>query len=174
MIYRLGERRMETVGDEYFIAPSADVIGSVRIGRWASVWFGAVLRGDNDWIQLGDGTNIQDGSVLHTDPDIPLVIGNNVTVGHQALLHACTVGDNCMIANGALVLDRAVIGRNTVIAAGALIPPGKIIPSGVVMMGSPAVVARNVSDKDVEMIRRAAEGYIQKAKHYRNDLTAQQ
>ena len=173
MIYRLGERRIQTVGDEYFVAPSADVIGTVRLGRWASVWFGSVLRGDNDWIQLGDSTNVQDGSVLHTDQGIPLVIGNNVTVGHQAFLHACTVGDDCMIANGAVVLDRAVIGNNSIIAAGALVPPGKVVPSGVVMMGSPAVVARSISDKDIEMIRRAASGYAQNAQRYRRDLQAQ-
>lgn len=173
MIYRLGERRIETVGEEYFVAPSADVIGTVRLGKWASVWFGAVLRGDNDWIQLGTATNVQDGSVLHTDQGIPLVIGDNVTVGHQAFLHACTVGDNCMIANGAIVLDRAVIGSNTVIAAGALVPPGKTIPSGVVMMGSPAVVAREITDKDIAKIRIAAERYVQNAQRYRSTLQAE-
>jgi carbonic anhydrase/acetyltransferase-like protein (isoleucine patch superfamily) len=170
MIYRLAEHRVETVGDEYYVAPSADVIGMVRLGKWASVWFGAVLRGDNDWIQLGDSTNVQDGSVLHTDHGLPLVLGNNVTVGHRAFLHACTVGDNCMIANGAMVLDGAVIGSNTVIAAGALIPPGKVIPSGVVMMGSPAVVARPLADKDIERIRLAAAGYVQNAQRFRREL----
>ena len=170
MIYTLGERRLETIGDDYFIAPSADVIGSVRLGRWASVWFGAVLRADNDWIELGDGTNVQDGSVLHTDPGIPLVIGPNTTIGHQAFLHSCTVGEFSMIANGAMVLDGAQIGRYTVVAAGAFVPPRKVIPDGVVVMGSPAKVVREITDKDREMLLRGADGYIKNAQRFRQEL----
>lgn len=172
MIYTLGERRIATVGDEYFVAPSADVIGTVRLGRWASVWFGAVIRGDNDWIELGDGTNVQDGSVLHTDTGIPLVIGPNCTVGHQAFLHACTVGEHCMIANGAMVLDGAQIGKFSVVAAGAFVPPRKVIPEGVVVMGSPAKVVREVTDKDQAMILKGAEHYQENARKYRELLQA--
>ena len=170
MIYTLGDRRIATVGDEYYVAPTAAVIGTVRLGRWASIWFGAVVRGDNDWIELGDGTNVQDGSVLHTDAGTVLQVGRHVTIGHHALLHACTVGDHCMIANGALILDNVVIGAGTLIAAGAMIPPGKTIPSGVVVMGSPGKVARELTDDDRAVIDHAAEHYIVNARRFRSQL----
>jgi carbonic anhydrase/acetyltransferase-like protein (isoleucine patch superfamily) len=146
------------------------VIGSVRLGRWASVWFGAVLRGDCDWIELGEGTNVQDGSVLHTDPGRALSLGDNVTVGHLVHLHTCTIGNDCLIGNGAVVLDRAVIGSGTIVAARTLIPPDKVIPSGVVIMGSPGKVVRELTDKDRERIRRASQHYVQNAKRYRDEL----
>jgi carbonic anhydrase/acetyltransferase-like protein (isoleucine patch superfamily) len=170
MIYSIDERRIETSGDEYFAAPSADLIGSVRLGRWASVWFNAVLRGDNDWIELGDGTNVQDGSVLHTDTGIPLVIGANSTIGHRAFLHACTVGENSLIANGAMILDGAKIGSFSIVAAGAFVPPRKIIPDGVVVMGSPAQVVRELTDRDRAMVVAGAKHYQENAKRYRAEL----
>jgi len=170
VIYRLGSRCIETQGAEFYVAPSADVIGSVRLGRWASVWFGAVLRGDCDWIELGEGTNVQDGSVLHTDPGRALSLGDNVTVGHLVHLHTCTIGNDCLIGNGAMVLDRAVIGSETIVAARTLIPPDKVIPSGVVIMGSPAKVVRELTDKDRERVRRASQHYVQNAKRYRDEL----
>lgn len=173
MIYSLNDRRLETTGEEYFIAPSADVVGSVRLGRWASVWFGTVLRGDNDWIDIGDGTNVQDGTVMHTDAGAPLIVGCDATIGHQAFLHRCKVGDRCLIANGAMVLDDAVIGHDTIVAAGAFIPPGKIIPSGVVVMGAPGKVVRESTDKDRLMIRSAAASYVENARRYRDGLKAQ-
>jgi carbonic anhydrase/acetyltransferase-like protein (isoleucine patch superfamily) len=172
MIYTLGERRIQTLGDDYFVAPSADVIGTVRLGRWSSVWFNAVLRGDNDWIELGDGTNVQDGSVLHTDEGIPLVIGANCTIGHRAFLHACTVGDNSLIANGAMVLDGAKIGSFTLVAAGAFVPPRKTIPDGVVVMGSPAQVVRELTDRDRAYITAGAQHYRDNAQRYRKELKA--
>jgi carbonic anhydrase/acetyltransferase-like protein (isoleucine patch superfamily) len=172
MIYTLGERRIQTLGDDYFVAPSADVIGTVRLGRWSSVWFNAVLRGDNDWIELGDGTNVQDGSVLHTDEGFPLVVGANCTVGHRAFLHACTVGDNSLIANGAMVLDGAKIGSFTIVAAGAFVPPRKIIPDGVVVMGSPAQVVRELTDRDRGYITAGAQHYQDNARRYRAELQA--
>lgn len=170
MIYTLGERRIETAGEDYFIAPSADVIGSVRLGRWASVWFNAVIRGDNDWIELGEGTNVQDGSVLHTDAGVPLTIGPNCTIGHRAFLHSCTIGEYCMIANGAMVLDGARIGNYSIVAAGALVPPRKIIPEGVVVMGSPAQVVREITDKDRAMLLHGAEHYQHNARRYKREL----
>lgn len=172
MIYSLGERQVATVGEDYFVAPSADLIGSVRLGRWASVWFNAVLRGDNDWIELGEGTNVQDGSVLHTDSGRPLVLGPNCTVGHKAFLHACTVGEHSMIANGAMVLDEARIGSFTIVAAGAFVPPRKVIPDGVVVMGSPAKVVREITDRDRELLLQAALHYQHNAQRYRRELQA--
>jgi carbonic anhydrase/acetyltransferase-like protein (isoleucine patch superfamily) len=170
MIYTIGSRRIETVGDDFFVAPSADVIGSVRLGRWASIWFNAVLRGDNDWIEVGEGTNVQDGSVLHTDSGVPLVIGANSTVGHRAFLHACTVGEHSMVANGAMVLDGAKIGSHTIIAAGAFVAPRKVIPDGVVVMGSPAQIVREMTDKDRQLVAHASQHYQQKVREYREQL----
>jgi carbonic anhydrase/acetyltransferase-like protein (isoleucine patch superfamily) len=170
VIYTLGSRRLETIDDDYYVAPGARVIGSVRLGRQASVWFNAVLRGDNDWLIIGDGSNVQDGAVIHTDPGLPVTVGSNVTIGHLAFLHGCVIGDDSMIANGAMVLDRARIGRNCLIAAGALVPPGKDIPDGSVVMGAPGSVVRQVSEKDRMMMALAGESYRRRLKEYRNNL----
>ena len=170
MFYRLAERCAETKGDEFYIAPTSTVIGSVRLGRWASVWFGAIIRADSDWIELGDGSNLQDGSVMHTDAGEPLVVGQNVTVGHMALLHACTIGDNCLIGNQAMILDGAAIGSNTIIAAGTLVPPKKVIPSGVLVMGSPGKIVRELTDEDYRLIKHGAEHYVENARRYKAHL----
>ena len=172
MIYRFGDRCIQTIGEEFYVAPSADVIGSVRLGRWASVWFGAVLRGDNEWIELGDGTNVQDGSIVHTDAGQPLLVGRNVTIGHRTLLHGCSIGDECLIGNGAMILDGAVIGDHTIVAAGTFVPPSKVIPSGVVVMGSPAKVVRELALKDRTLIARGAQHYIHHARRYRSECVA--
>ncbi|HEU4529681.1 MAG TPA: gamma carbonic anhydrase family protein [Steroidobacteraceae bacterium] len=170
MIYTLGERRLETRSTEFYVAPSAQLIGSVRLGHQASIWFNAVLRGDNDWIEIGDGSNVQDGTVIHVDPGFPVLVGSNATVGHMAFLHSCTVGDEAMIANGAIVLDRARIGRHSIVAAGALVPPDKVIPDGVIVMGSPAKVVREVTDEDRQRIAHAADVYRKRARQYRAQL----
>lgn len=170
MIYTLGDRRVETADENFYVAPSAQVIGSVRIGSRASIWFNAVLRGDCDWINLGEGSNVQDGSVIHTDPGRPVEIGRFVTIGHKAFLHGCIVEDECLIANGAMVLDRSRIGRNSIIAAGALIPPDKEIPPGSVVMGSPGKIVRQVTERDLAMIKVASEAYIARCSQYRQQL----
>ena len=170
MIFSLGGRRIETAGEDYYIAPGACVIGSVRLGKGSSVWFNCVLRGDSDWIELGEGTNVQDGSVIHTDEGEPTILGKNVSVGHCALLHGCIVGDSTLIANGARVLDRARIGRDCVIAAGALVPPDKTIPDGSVVMGMPGKIVRQVDEEDIKMIARAAEHYRGRIALYRKEL----
>jgi carbonic anhydrase/acetyltransferase-like protein (isoleucine patch superfamily) len=170
VIYVLGERKIQTVGDDYYIAPGATVIGHVRLGAGASVWFNCVLRGDSDWINLGEGTNIQDGTIIHTDEGEPADIGANVSVGHRALLHGCTVGDSTLIANGAMVLDRARIGRHCVIAAGALVPPGKIIPDGSVVMGMPGKIVREVDARDIAMIDAIGKHYRERGPMYRREL----
>lgn len=170
MIYSLGERRVETASDTFYVAPTASVIGSVRLGHEASVWFGAVIRGDNDWIEIGDGSNVQDGTIIHTDAGFPMKIGARVTIGHGAFLHNCTIEDECMIANGAMVLDRVRVGRHCVIAAGALVPPDKVIPDGSVVMGSPGRVVRTVTEKDLAMIARAGAVYRARGKEFRESL----
>jgi carbonic anhydrase/acetyltransferase-like protein (isoleucine patch superfamily) len=169
LIYRLGERCLETLGD-FYVAPSAQVIGSVRLGDGASIWFNVVLRGDNDLIEIGAGTNVQDATVIHTDEGFPTHVGANVTIGHQALLHSCSVGDGSMIANGAMVLDRARIGRRCIVAAGALVPPDRDIPDGSVVMGAPARIVREVTEKDLAMIARAAANYRQRMVQYQRQL----
>ena len=170
MIYSLSDRKVETAGEDYYVAPDASVIGSVRIGAGASVWFNCVLRGDSDWIDLGEGTNIQDGTIIHTDEGYPTRLGANVSVGHRALLHSCTVGDSTLIANGAMVLDRATIGRNCLIAAGALIPPDKVIPDGSVVMGMPGKIVRQVDAKDIAMIGSIAQHYRERIALYKQGL----
>jgi carbonic anhydrase/acetyltransferase-like protein (isoleucine patch superfamily) len=170
VIYTLENRRIETADDNYYVAPSAQVIGSVRFGSGASVWFNAVVRGDTDWIVIGDGSNVQDGSVIHTDPGCPVEIGRNVTVGHMAFLHGCTVDEESMIANGAMVLDRSRIGKHCIIAARALVPPDKVIPDGSVVMGAPGKVVREVTERDIAMIRTAGQVYRERVKYYRQFL----
>ncbi len=172
MIFSFGARRIETAGDDYYIAPGACVIGSVRFGKGSSVWFNCVLRGDADWIELGEGSNVQDGSVIHTDEGEPTTLGRNVSVGHCALLHSCTVGDSTLIANGARILDRVRIGRDCLIAAGALVPPDKIIPDGSVVMGMPGKIVRQVSDEDLEMIAGVAAHYRARIALYKSELRA--
>ena len=137
MIYSLGDKKVQFVGEDYFIADNATVLGSVVIHKDVSIWFNAVIRGDNDPITIGEGTNIQDGVVIHTDDGIPLNIGKGVTVGHQAMLHGCTIGDNSLIGINAVVLNHAKIGKNCIIGANCLITQGKEIPHNSMVLGSP-------------------------------------
>lgn len=170
MIYSVDGRRLETANEEYYVAPSASVIGSVRLGAGASVWFNCVIRGDTDWIMVGDGSNVQDGTVIHTDAGVPVRLGSNVSIGHHAMLHGCTVDDASMIANGAIVLDRVSIGKNCLIAAGALVPPGKTIPDNSVVMGAPGKIVREVNERDRAMIAEAAAHYVARVRLYRHAL----
>jgi carbonic anhydrase/acetyltransferase-like protein (isoleucine patch superfamily) len=153
-----------------WIAPSADVIGDARLGRNVSIWFGAVLRGDNAPITLGDGSNIQDGSALHTDPDKPLTIGRNTTVGHNVTLHGCTIGDNVLVGMGSTILNNAVIGDNCLIGANALITEGKVFPAGSMIIGAPARAVRTLDDKTIERVRRSALGYVANQQRYKARL----
>jgi len=165
MIYSYGDRHLVAEGI-HFVAPSADVIGSVSLGNEASVWFGAVLRGDNDWIHIGAGTNVQDGSIIHVDPGVPVVVGANVTIGHGVMLHGCHIGDGALIGNRATVLDGARIGAGCLIGAGTLITPNSDIPPGSVVFGSPGKVVRQVQPRDQEWIVKGNESYRIKAREY--------
>ena len=169
MIYDLEDRRLVTRGD-YWIAPNAAVIGSVVLENNASVWFNVVIRGDNDLISIGENTNIQDGAVLHTDYGFPLVIGANVTVGHKAMLHGCTIGDNTLIGINAVILNNARIGRNCIIGANALIPEGKEIPDNSLVMGSPGKVVKDISEMQAMRIQLGALHYVENFKRYREHL----
>jgi carbonic anhydrase/acetyltransferase-like protein (isoleucine patch superfamily) len=172
MEYALGDDRLTTAGDAYWIAPTAVVIGKVKLEKNASVWWGSVLRGDNDPITIGEGSNIQDGCVLHADPGFPLILGKHVTVGHMAMLHGCVIGDNSLIGIGAVILNGARIGANCLIGAKALIPEGKEIPDNSLVMGAPGQIKRQVSDEHTAMMRHAADHYVGNWQRYRRDLRA--
>src|SRR5437899_638074 len=155
-VYSLGERKVVFRGEEWFIAHNAAVIGTVILHNQASVWFNAVVRGDNDIITIGERSNIQDAAVLHVDPGVPLTLGKNVSVGHQAMLHGCTIGDGTLVGIGAIIMNHAVIGSRCLIAAGALIPEGKKYRDGVLILGSPGAAVHQLKhhDQDAHDISR--------------------
>lgn len=155
---------------ECWVAESAEVIGQVQLGERASVWFHAVIRGDNDPIQIGEGSNIQDGCILHTDRGVPLVVGAHCTVGHRAMLHGCTIGEGSLIGIGATILNNAVIGKNCLIGAHALIPEGKVIPDRSLVMGAPGRVVRTLDDEAVARLYKSATGYVANWQRYRASL----
>jgi len=169
MIYTLGERRAELAPDCY-VAPSAQVIGSVRLLAAASVWFNAVIRGDTDWIEIGRGSNIQDGTVMHADIGMPIVLGEHVTVGHKVMLHGCTIGDETLIGIGAVVLNGAKIGRNCLVGAGALVTEGKEFPDGSMILGSPAKAVRTLTPEQMQGLRLSARHYVQNARRFQAGL----
>ena len=173
-VYSLADKkpRLPPAG-EYWIAPNATVIGDVTLRPGASVWFGAVVRGDNDPIVIGENSNIQDGGVLHSDPGEPLIIGANVTVGHMAMLHSCEIGDGTLIGIGAVVLGRARIGRNCLIGANALIPSDKVIPDGSLVMGQPGKVVRMLEPGQIAALEASAEHYVQNWRRYASELRLQ-
>lgn len=173
MIYSLGDRKVEFHGEDWFIAENATVIGSVVLKQNASVWFNVVVRGDNDVITIGEDTNVQDGSVLHTDPGLPLTLGREVTVGHLAMLHGCTIGDGSLIGIKSLIMNRAVIGKHCLIGANSLIPEGKVIPDGSLVMGSPGQVVRVLSAEEIERLRGTAGRYIENFRRFKRDLRRQ-
>jgi carbonic anhydrase/acetyltransferase-like protein (isoleucine patch superfamily) len=154
-----------------WIAPNAYVIGKVSLGRDVSVWYGSVLRGDNGLIEVGDGTNIQENCVFHTDMGITFKLGRGCTVGHRALLHGCTVGDNCLIGIGATVLNNTVIGENCLIGAHTLLPEGKSIPPGSLVMGSPGKVVRALSLEEIDRLRLTALHYVANSQRFRTQLS---
>lgn len=153
-----------------WIADSAQVIGTVTLGEEVSVWFGTVVRGDTNSITIGAGSNIQDASVLHADLGKPLVVGEGVTVGHQVVLHGCTIGDGSLIGIGAIVLNGAKIGKNCLVGAGSLVTEGKEFPDGSMIMGSPAKVVRQLTPEQIEGLLQSARHYIDNARHFRNGL----
>jgi len=159
-----------TMGEGAWVAPSADLIGDVRLGARASVWFGAVIRADNTPILIGADSNIQDGAIGHSDPGAPLTIGARVTVGHQAILHGCTIADDCLIGMGARILNGAVLGPFCLIGAGALITEGKRFESGSLIVGVPGRVVRPLTDAEKAAIRASAALYAEKAAHYAQHL----
>lgn len=170
-IYRLDDFLPETPDDnDFWIAPGAAVIGKVRLGRGASVWFNAVLRGDNELIDIGEGSNVQDGTVIHTDPGLPVTIGKGCTIGHNAIVHGCVIGDNTLVGMGATVLNGARIGANCLIGANALVTEGKTFPDNSLIVGSPAKAVRELDDAAVQQLRASALHYAERMRRYRGGL----
>jgi len=170
MLYQLCEHRPELLGEGHFVAPNAALVGQVTLHPGASVWFSCVLRGDVETITIGEGSNIQDGSVVHADPGFPVVVGRNVTVGHNAMLHGCRIGDGSLIGIGAVVLNGATVGRGCLIAANALVTEGMDVPDGSVVMGSPGKVRKSLSDEERDMLALNASHYIENASRFAGGL----
>ncbi|KIN72471.1 gamma carbonic anhydrase family protein [Sulfitobacter guttiformis] len=168
-IYALGEKSPQ-IDPSAWIAPDANIVGNVRLAERTSVWFGCTIRGDNEVISIGAGSNVQENSVFHTDPGCPLTIGENCTIGHKVMLHGCTIGDNSLIGMGATVLNGAKIGKNCLIGAGALITENKVIPDGSLVMGAPGKVVRTLDEAAIAGLTRSAEHYQQNAARFRSDL----
>jgi carbonic anhydrase/acetyltransferase-like protein (isoleucine patch superfamily) len=170
-IYELDGQAPEFPGSgQYWVAETATLIGRVRLKREASVWFGAVLRGDNEWIELGERSQIQDNATLHTDPGYPLTIGANCVIGHNVILHGCTIGDDSLVGMGAILLNGVKIGNHSLVGAGALVTEGKSFPDHSLIVGSPARAIRALDDKAVELIRRGADIYVQRSQQYAKGL----
>ena len=169
MIYTLGDQTVKASGD-YWVAPNATVLGNVLLKNNASVWYGAVLRGDTELITIGENSNIQDLSVIHCDYGFPTVVGDNVTVGHKVMLHGCTIGDNSLVGINAVILNGATIGKNCLIGANTLIPEGKTIPDNSLVMGAPGKVIREIDEKASAMLKASAEHYVANAKRHRDQL----
>lgn len=155
---------------QYYVAPTAVLIGKVRLLPGASVWFGAVLRGDNEWIEIGPESNVQDLACLHTDPGFPLVVGRGVTIGHQAMLHGCRVGDNSLVGMGATMLNGSAVGANSILGAGGLITEGKVFGDGILLVGAPAKPVRSLDEKAAHGLRAAADVYVRRARRYEAGL----
>jgi len=173
MNYRLGDARVETDPDSW-VAPNAVLIGKVKLEAGASVWFNAVLRGDNELIHIGENSNVQDGTVMHTDMGSPLEIGKGVTIGHNVMLHGCSVGDYSLIGINSVILNGAKIGKYCLIGANSLIGEGKVIPDGSLVMGSPGKVVRELTDIQKKMLEASAAHYVHNARRYARDLQPQE
>ncbi len=168
-IYQLDDHSPQVHGSAW-VADSAQVMGAVTLEADASVWFGATVRGDTEHITIGEGANIQDGSVLHADHGMPLTVGKHVTVGHMVMLHGCTIGDEALIGIGAVVLNGAKIGKNCLVGAGSLVTEGKEFPDGSMIMGTPAKVVRQLTPEQIEGLRRSAQHYIENAHRFKAGL----
>ena len=156
--------------DSIWVAPTAQLIGAVELKEQSSVWFGAVLRGDNEMIEIGKGSNIQDNAVLHTDPGYPLTVGKGCTIGHQAIVHGCTIANNSLVGMGTTIMNGAEIGENTLIGAGTLIPENKTYPAGVLIIGTPGKVVRELTEEEIETLRKSAQTYRDKISLYQTGL----
>jgi len=170
-IYSIGDKK-PTFPDEgdYWIAPGAHVMGQVQIGKDVGIWFGSVLRGDNDVIKIGNETNIQENTIIHADPGCPVTIGDNCTIGHNAIIHGCTIGNNTLIGMGATILNNAKIGNNCLVGAGALVTENKEFPDGSLIVGSPAKAVKELDEKTIANLTRSSKHYVENFKKFSKDL----
>ena len=172
-IYSYRDRRVELRGAHHYIAPGAILAGSIVLEADVSVWFNVVIRADNDQVHIGEGSNIQDGSVLHVDPGFPMTLGRQVSIGHKVMLHGCSVGDGSLIGINSVVMNGARIGRSSLIGANTLIPEGKEIPEGVLVLGSPGRVVRDLRPEERENLLKTARGYVERSRLFRTQLKEQ-
>jgi carbonic anhydrase/acetyltransferase-like protein (isoleucine patch superfamily) len=172
-LFSFGERRVELLGEHHFIAYDATLAGSIAVHNDVSIWFKVVIRAEHDQVTIREGTNIQDGSVLHVDPGFPMLLGPNVTVGHKVMLHGCTIGEGSLIGINSVVMNGAGIGAGTIIGANTLIPEGKTIPPGVLVLGSPGKVVRELSAEERGGLLETARGYVERSKLYKSRLREQ-
>lgn len=172
-IFSLNERRVELRGTHHYIAYDATLAGSIILENDVNIWFGVVIRADNDQVHIGEATNVQDGSVLHVDPGFPMTLGRRVTVGHKAMLHGCTVGDGALIGINSVVLNGARIGAGSLVGANTLVPEGKEIPPGVLVVGTPAKVVRELKPEEKEGLLKIAQGYVARSLVFKNHLKEQ-
>ena len=166
MIYEL-EKHVPNIDPECWVAPNAIIIGKVQLKKNSNIWFNTVLRGDVDQITIGENTNIQDGSIIHTDPGCPTIVGNGVTVGHMVMLHGCEIADDCLIGIGSTILNKTKIGKNCIIGANALVTENKVIPERSLVLGSPGKIVRQVTDEEIEHIKEHARVYVENFKKYK-------
>ena len=170
-IYNLGKKEPQLPSEgSYWVAPAAHVIGNVILGQDVGIWFGSVLRGDNDLIKIGDETNIQENTIIHVDPNTPVTIGNNCTIGHNAIIHGCTIGNNSLVGMGATILNNAKIGNNCLVGAGALVTENKEFPDGMLIIGSPAKAVRELSPEMIKDMTRSSKHYVDNFKKFIKEL----
>ena len=170
MLFALGDKQVQ-LGGENFIAENATLIGAVTLGFQSSVWFNVVIRADNDQITIGARSNVQDGSVLHVDPGVPMTIGDDVTIGHKVMLHGCHIGNGSLIGINSVILNAARIGKNCLIGANSLVAEGKEIPDGSLVLGSPGRVVRSLSDEEIARVQEAAKHYVDNGSRYHRELS---
>jgi len=169
-LFSLGERHIELIGRDHYIAYDATLVGSIALHANVNIWFKVVIRAENDRITIGEGTNVQDASVLHVDPGYPMTLGRMVSIGHKVMLHGCTIGEGSLIGINSVVMNGARIGRSTLIGANTLIAEGKEIPDGVLVLGSPGKVVRELRQEEKDFLLKIAQGYIDRSRLYRQDL----
>ena len=169
-LFSIGERRVELRGGHHYVAYDATVVGSVILEAGVNIWFKVVIRAENDQVTIGEGTNVQDGSVLHVDPGYPMRVGRNVTIGHKVMLHGCTIGDGTLVGINSVVMNGARIGKHSLIGANTLIAEGKEIPDGVLVLGSPGKVVRELRQEEKDYLLGIARGYVDRSRYYKDNL----
>ena len=172
-IFSLGERRVEMRGDHHYIAYNATLAGSILLDNDVNIWFGVIIRADNDQVHIGEATNVQDGSVLHVDPGFPLTLGRNVSIGHKAMLHGCTVGDGTLIGINSVIMNGAKIGAGTLVGANSLVAEGQEIPPGVLVLGSPGKVIRDLTPGEKARVMEISHGYVERSKLFKTMMREQ-